>query len=365
MIPKIRLLLAIPGLMWSACSPAAPPLFDLAQKLESGENPVFATIADINGDQRPDVLVANAAGNSVSVYFGSSDGLYAAGTIDAGPEPDSIASGDFDEDGDLDIAIANHDTDFITVLLNDGKGAFSAAPGSPVTISVDPHPHVVVAFDSDRDGHLDLLVDDRNGHGYLLLRGQGDGRFTPDSGPIDAGGDPYLGVALGDLNGDGREDLVAPLRRHIGIVLSDEEGYLPPHLLDGGAFGVATANLTGDDALDIVRAPENGPAQVFTGTGDGLFEPAWHHAVPAGAKRLGTGDFNGDGRDDFVLQNFASPRVLIALASQHGFELHWIESGKNPWGLAVADLNGDGRDDLVSVDNANSMVYVFLSRGGN
>lgn len=356
-----RILLGCTGLCWAACSPAAPPPLQLAQTLESGANPVFAAVANLNNDQHPDVLVANAGANSVSLYLGSDDGLVSAGTIDSGPEPDSIASGDFDEDGDLDVAIANHDTEFVTVLLNNGKGQFSAAPGSPINVEVDPHPHMVVTYDADQDGRLDLLIDDRNGGGFRLLRGHGDGRFTPDPRPIDAGGDPYLGVALADLNGDGREDLVAPLSRRIGIVLSEGKGYRPPLFLDGGAFGVALGDFVGDAAPDLVRAPETGPVEVLRGLGDGRFESHWTYAVDRGAKRVGTGDLNGDGRDDFVLQNFTSPRVLIALASENDFELHWIESGENPWGLALADLDNDGRDDLVSVDNAGGSVYVFLS----
>lgn len=360
-----RTVLGTFGLLCVSCSPVAAPLFGPAQQLASGDEPVFATVADINGDQRPDLLVANAGSNSISVFFGSGEGLRPAADIPAGPEPDSIATGDFDHDDDIDIAIANHNTDLITVLLNDGKGEFSPAPGSPIKVEVDPHPHIVVTFDADQDDHLDLLIDDRNGNGYRLLRGQGDGRFVADPAPIDAGGDPYLGVALADLNDDGRQDLVAPLTRRIGIVLSANDGFRPPAFLPGGAFGVGLAQIVGDEAPDLIRGPETGPVEVWRGTGGGGFEPAWEMSVPRGAKRIATGDINGDGHTDFALQNFSSPGILIALASQAGIETSWITAGENPWGLAISDLNGDGKDDLVSVDNANNEVYVFLARDGD
>lgn len=346
----------------AACELTAAPLFDSPLQLATGDAPGFALLADINGDEQLDILIANSDSNDLSVYLGDGQALRASATLAAGPEPDSVAAGDFDGDGDIDLAIANHNTRFISLLNNDGSGHFSAGPDSPLVVDVDPHPHIVISIDVDNDGRLDLLVDDRNGQGYGLLRGLGNGRFETGIALINAGGDPYLGVAHADLNGDGRPDFVAPLPRHVAVIISEGQGYQAPVLLPGGAFAVALADVIGDSSPDLIRADESAPVEVWKGRGDGRFELAWQASTSPGAKRIATGDFNADGHGDFVLQNYASSQLLIALGDSSEFTTVSLAAGEHPWGLAVGDLDGDGRDDLVSLDQGRNSAYVFLSK---
>src|SRR5689334_13603250 len=128
-------------------------------EMQTGASPGGVEIADLNGDSRPDLVVTNESG-SVSIFLNDGNGRFHAPTgspFAAGPSPNDVAIADFNGDKKLDLAFADHETHAVTVLLGDGKGAFSAAP--PVPVRSVPHPHGIAAADLDRDGHVDLVID--------------------------------------------------------------------------------------------------------------------------------------------------------------------------------------------------------------
>lgn len=345
----------------------AAEAFGPPQRLATGQHPSAAAIADVTGDDFADLLVVTQGSNELLVFTGDGQGSLAlAGRFDAGPNPSSLAVGDFDEDIDLDVAITNHDTHFLTVLLNeDGGGTFVAAPGSPLVLSVGPHPHVVRTHDMDQDGHLDLLIDDRRANGYALLPGVGNGSFSGPSKHIYAGGDPYQGMAVGDLNNDERPDIVAPLSNSVTVVLTQDESYERPRaVVDDGAFAVELADLNGDQQLDLIRATESGKVEALRGLGGGIFKTIGNWSTASGAKRIAAGDFNADNVGDFVVQNYIASELFIMFGDTENPEPFMLGAGTHPWGLAIGDLNGDGHDDLVSLDYGNDVALVFLSLPG-
>ncbi len=329
--------------------------------LETGSQPTYASIADVSDDECNDLLILNIGSNDLLVFAGDCQGGFEPKKVfAAGPNPDSLAVGDLDNDGDVDIAIANHETRQLTLLTNDSSGAFRPFSGSPLTIDVSPHAHAVQAVDFDRDGNLDLLVDDRDGGGYVLLVGEGNGEFA-EARRIYAGGDPYLGMAIADLNKDSRPDIVAPLGQVVNVVLSSQSAYLPPRrVANHGAFGVALGDVDADGLQDLAIAAENGNFSLLRGTGDGLFEPLLRRRFSHGAKRTISGDFNGDKAADFVIQNYSGSPVFVLLGGEEP-KIVSVESGEHPWGLAAGDLNGDQVDDLVSLDQQNDLAYILLA----
>src|SRR5208283_737119 len=123
-------------------------------------------------------------------------------TVGSGPQ--SVAVGDFNGDGKLDLAIANRGSNTVTVLLGNGTGGFKAAPGSPFPAGTQPYS--VAVGDFNGDGKLDLAIANAGGNNVTILLGNGAGGFVeaPNS-PFPAGTQPYS-VAVGDFNGNGKRD---------------------------------------------------------------------------------------------------------------------------------------------------------------
>lgn len=322
---------------------------------------------DLDGDGHADLV---AARHQLVLFYGDGTGrLERRAALPAGENPSGVALADLDEDGAVDMAVANHETYHLTVLLGDGTGAFAPTPASPVRINVAPHPHVVRAADLDGDGHLDLIVDHRQGEGLLVLRGHGDGTFATPGTLVGVGGDPYLGMAVGDLDGDGRLDLVTPNPREVGIRLGEDPARLAfrngPAVAADTPFGVALADFNGDGRLDLVSASGEGSARVQFFWGDGLGGFVEADGSPlrlaTGGKSIAVGDFNGDGIPDAVVTSYRSSDVLVVLGGAGALRTATLPAGEHPWAIAAADLNEDGIDDLVIADDANSRATVYLS----
>ena len=160
-------------------------------------------VGDFNGDGQPDVAVTNSGTNGVNVFLNNGGGLSAVSAIPAtGTGPISIAAADFNGDGKLDLAVANYGSDNVTILLGNGDGTFTAA-ASPATGTA---PNSVAVADFNGDGVPDLAVANAGSSNVTILLGNGDGTFTAAAGPAADTGS--TSVVLADFNGDGKEDLV-------------------------------------------------------------------------------------------------------------------------------------------------------------
>ncbi len=331
-----------------------------------------AALAAADFDNDGDIDLVGAGEPQITIFLNDGSGrLTASSQAPGGAQPDGFALADLDEDGDIDIAIANHDTDHLTLLLGDGEGGFHPAANSPLRVSVSPHPHVVQAEDIDLDGHLDLAVDDRDGEGVLVLRGLGGGEFETPGTLVGVGGDPYRGMALGDINGDGKPDLVTPNPRQAGVLLNASREKIAfvqsPPVAVQAPFAVALGDFNGDGALDLIAGSDEGSPLVslFLGDGLGSFVQAADSPLrlAPGGKNIVVGDFNGDGIQDAAIASYQFSDVLLVLGGNRGISSGYLNGGEHPWGLAAADFNGDGRDDLVIADDGAKRAVVYLSVG--
>ncbi len=179
-----------------------------------GTYPRSVVVGDINGDGHLDVVVANSGSNTVTVLLGNGDGsLGAALSYAVGSSPQSVAVGDFNGDGFLDLAVANQGTarDYsdsdLSILLGNGDGTFQ----SPERYLIGFAPSSVAVGDFDKDGHLDVVVDNSSSTTNLdgkvtVLLGNGDGTFRVVDRSYAVGSGPAT-LAVVDFNSDGLLDL--------------------------------------------------------------------------------------------------------------------------------------------------------------
>jgi hypothetical protein len=173
-----------------------------------GLTPESVAEGDFNGDGKLDLAIVNAASNTVTVLLGNGTGGFTAAPgspFPVGTGPQFVVVGDFNEDGKPDLAIANAGSDNVTVLLGNGTGGFTAAPGSP--LAAGSNPHSVAVGDFNGDGKLDLTIANAGSNNVTVLLGNGTGGFTVAPGsPFPVGSTPES-MAVGDFNGDGKPDL--------------------------------------------------------------------------------------------------------------------------------------------------------------
>lgn len=371
--------LAVPASLMIAAlvSPAnAARLGDVtfeAIELPLGPGGDYAAAADVDDDGRPELLVTRRDAGELACFPNDGNGVFGRPVrTPAGNEPVGLAPADFDGDGRMDVAVANHETDHLTLLLGDGRCGFTEAPSSPLHLRVRPHVHAVATADLDGDGRADLVVDARESEGLMVLRGLGKARFENEGVFVPMGGDPYRGMIVADLDGDGSSDLATPNPREIGIALSRGDGSLQfessrPVSADT-PFGLATDDFDGDGRVDLVAGSgqSSDGVEVFLGEGGGGFRPHPDSPFPfeTGAKAMAAGDFDADGYDDAVAASYSASELLVLMGGPRSMTAVRLPGFEHPWGLAVADFNGDRYDDLAVVDQGGTEITVFMSDAG-
>ncbi len=314
--------------------------------------------------------------------------------------PNDIVVADFDHDGNQDIATVNGTggaNGSVSVLLGAGDGTFTASAdytvgkGARRIVAANLNP----GTGSGHDGFLDLVTADSGGT-LSVLMGNGDGTFQ-SAVSYAAGGNPWS-VAVGDLNGDGRPDLVSVTpnpdnsnpgpggRSGITVLLGNGDGTFPtfdshnPHMyffapqaLD--AVDVTVHDVTGDGAQDLIVPLSWSPSNtsvvaVYPGIGDGTFGTCVQY--PSGGEGqyacIRQGDFNGDGVTDFAIANSYDPAkstVSVLLGQADGTLGGWsnFPVAPLPQGLAVGDINGDGVADLVTCAYNGTSGSVLVGHG--
>ncbi len=333
--------------------------FQATPSYPAGPIPYGVAVGDFNGDGVPDLAVADwgdlyGRSGSVSVLLGNGDGTFQpARTYATGVTSFTVAVGDFNGDGVLDLAVANRDSANVSVLLGNGDGTFQpahnfAAGDSPVAVAVG---------DFNGDGKLDLVVIDniRNVGTASVLLGNGDGTFQP-ARTFFAGSNPYA-VAVGDLTGTGVLDLVVADSYHGGtvVLLGNGDGTFQPYRdvpTHDQPGAVALGDFNGDGILDIAVGVYTG-VDIALGNGDGTFRQGQSVAFSPGARALAVGDFNGDGIPDLAAASIGGVRVLLG-NGDGSFQTPPVSylAGAIPQAIAVGDFNGDGWPDLA-VANSN------------
>ena len=289
----------------------------------TGSIPYAVVTGDLRATGRSDIVVVDEGLNKVSVFLSNGDGTFAAKTdyaLPSGTKPDGIAIGDFNGDGKPDLAVADNGTDQVSIFPNNGNGTFGTR--ADYSLPSGAAPADVEVGDFNGDGKPDLAVADQGTSQVSVLLNNGTGTFPSHTETTLPSGAAPDGIAVGDLNGDGKPDLA----------VSDAGSNQVSVLLNGG-----TGTFSG-------HAEYSGPA------GD---SPGW----------VVIGDFNGDGKPDIAVPDFNTNRVSVFTNSGSGtFGTRADYTvGSAPASIAAGDFNNDGRLDLVTANSTSGSVSVLLN----
>jgi len=362
-----------------------------------GNGPNAVVVADVNADGIPDLVVANwctdstCVASSVGVLLGKGDGTFqpAVAYGSGGLYADSVAVADVNGDGNADIVVGTCGFPKVLncvasggkagVLLGNGDGTFQ--PAVSYTLGGFGATSVAVA-DVNGDGKPDLLVATGSAVGVLL--GNGDGTFQTVT-KYSSGGLTALSVAVADVNGDAKPDLVVAnwctdsscTASSVGVLLGNGDGTFQTAVTynSGGIFAnsVVIGDVNGDGKPDLVvsngsaTGADAGNVGVLLGNGDGTFQTAVpYNRGGYGAGSVALADVNGDGKPDVVVANCstsvktcvgANGNVAVLLGKGDGTfptAVSLGSGGTTPFGVAVGDLNGDSKTDIVVANCAGN-----------
>jgi hypothetical protein len=323
----------------------------------------------VNGDGRPDVVVTRINGNAVRVFLNTGTGGVLA-TVGSdyvtGTQPHRLVLKDLNGDGRLDIATANYGGNSVSILYgnavnNIADGTFAAK----VDFAVSGTPYAIAAGDLNGDGRVDLAVGTSGDKAVKVYYRAVDGTYA--AGEVFAWGPSYgvMAVAIGDVNGDTRADLLAvqeyntPIRRwHQQANGTLVEGAVFNQSVSTHGYSLLLQDLNGDGKPEVISGGYYN-FNVFENQGAGVFGPAAYPYTNNSQQMyaIAAGDFNGDGRMDLVAPIIA--RAALSVFFGRGPETLPAD-GTGTLGRARGNLSGASDNDYFSF-SAKAGDRVFVS----
>jgi hypothetical protein len=343
----------------------------------TGNEPNWIASGDLDGDGDIDLVTANSATTTISVLKNNGNATFVPHvTYTVGSRPVAVALGDIDGDSDLDAVTANQNTNNVSVLRNNGNGTFAAQ----TLYALGSSPASVILSDVDNDNDLDIAAGRFDS--VAILRNAGGGTFLPAVSYPVAGS--IQGIAAGDLDGDGDRDLVAArLHDSIAVLKNNGNGTFQSPVsfsILPGRFSkrVALADFDADSDLDVVSANQNAvTTSVLFNNGDGSFGAATTFQTGdmfTFGMSVEARDMNEDGSPDIIIANggnAAPPTVSVLINRGNGTFRSALNVGMlytrilpfSPLAVTVADFDGDGhRDIAASGVSYGSAVALALNR---
>jgi hypothetical protein len=352
------------------------PCLSIGEPLPVGEKPHALAVGDFNGDGNLDLAIAHELKDGkISILLGNGRGGFRTGSTISGlgDSTTALAIGDFNGDRRADLAVSasgsGGSSGTLTLLISQGDGTFSAA--RPVSVAAGASALVTADFNSD--GFTDVAVAARFGNSVVVYLGDGAARLGEPM--VTSVGAQPLALAAGHFNNDGKPDLVVAnyADQTVQILLGRGNGQFEaqsPIRLASQPISLATGDFNRDGKLDVATMLfDSGLVAVFAGDGEGrLSSPAliFTGKEPWDVKSL---DLNGDGALDLAVTNSADGTVTVVLGDGRGrftgaTNYQIAEKGKrfSLAALAVGDFDKDGAPDVAAANLQTGTVTVLLNK---
>ena len=380
---------------FSASGATTSPIESPIANYAVGNDPVSIVTADFHdtlATSSLDLAVANKTDDTISILEGTGNGTFNPQTVitlPAGFAPTALATANFTSSGHKDLVVTGtfvgNNTGSILVLLGNGDGTFTQTAQSP--IAVGNNPVFVVTNDFNNDGFVDLAIANQGDNTVSLFLGNGDGTFKIPAPPpilLPVGSEP-TGLAAADVNGDGKPDLVTANQgtNTISVFFGNGDGTFqtPTNYPTGNApVYVALGDFNNQGALDIAVANHGAPTSNNSGNsvtiyynqisttniplGTFVSGPTRDFSAGNGPTSIVVADFNLDGLADLAIADETDNAVTILFnAGQETFTAAPAELpvGTAPVSIVTADFNGDGRPDAAVADSGSAQATVILN----
>ncbi len=330
-----------------------------------GTQPYGIVTADFNNDGNMDIATANNNSNNTSVLLGSSTGTFAAAiNYSVGVNPRTLTSGDFNNDGNADLVVGNYGAGSISVLLGTGTGLFGASTNFTIGLSASR----IVAADFNKDGKTDLAITGAITNTLAILMGTGVGTFSAAVNYI-VGSNPY-GLTTSDFNGDGNLDLATANEGpdDVSILLGSNTGTFSAAVsYSVGAsnpYMVISGDFNADGNIDLATADHaTSQVSILIGSGTGTFANPVLYSAGVGTYGITTADFNGDTNLDLAAANFGTANVSTFRGNGNGTFASAVNFNANsgPYAILNADFNSDGKPDIAVANVNSNNVAIFLN----
>lgn len=359
-------------------APVSYPVSSLADPA-----PMALAAADFNGDDVPDLAVANSGTQEVAILLCDGSGAFGSPvTYNLGASPQSLVTGDLDGDGDIDVAAITPATNRLRVLLNDGTGSFTLAAEatvggsatSPVTVNLDSKNNTDIVALNFATNNVSVLLNDGDAEFSFPVTNVSVAAKDEDGNAVATTGAAIL--AGGTVDSGSSPDLVVVFKTTANAAVwlgNGKGGFTFGSVFDVGD-GVATprdillTDLDGDSRSDVgIALNTTNVIAIRRGGSDGKFGIEGQFATGNNPSALIAADVDGDGSSDLVVTNQDDNTVSVLLnkgsaAFKARVDLALAAGDSTPADVASGDFDDDGAPDLAVANWDSDTITILLNR---